>query len=168
VQGGGYGWEWWETDSIDYDFFEAMMEDLGSHACVDNRRVFASGTSNGAYFAEMVGCLHGDWIAGVGASAGGMPVNPAACASPATAFLMHGTMDTVVPISEGIEGRDAWLQINGCSATTEDAGQGCVRYPDCSTGHTVVWCQHGGGHPGADPNALGLSEAMIDEFQALQ
>lgn len=167
VQGGGYGWEWWETTSIDYDFIDALIEDLGDHACVDNERIFASGTSNGAYMAQMVACLTG-YIRGVGASAGGMPIAAAACAKPTTAFLVHGQADTVVPISEGIGARDRWLSINGCSEATQIAIDGqCDHYGDCTSGNDVYWCQHAGDHTEAAFNTLGLSEPMISIFESL-
>jgi poly(3-hydroxybutyrate) depolymerase len=167
VQGGGYGWEWWETDSRDYAFIDALIHDLGDHVCVDNERLFVTGTSNGGYMANMLGGLTG-YFRGVAASAGGMPIAPSACQTPTTAFLMHGSADTVVPLSEGVGARDRWLMINGCSNTTQSAvGGACNLYSDCSSGDSVYWCQHGGGHAGSDPNALGLSQPMVDIFQAL-
>lgn len=167
VQGSGYGWEWWETDSIDYALVDALVEDVGQNLCVDNERIFTSGTSNGAYMAQMVACLTG-YVRGVAGSAGGMPVPAQDCRAPVTAFLMHGSADTVVPISEGETARENWLDLNGCSSSsTRTADNRCDHYGDCSSGSDVYWCQHGGGHPGADPNALGLSEAMIDVFQSL-
>jgi poly(3-hydroxybutyrate) depolymerase len=168
VQGDGYGWEWWETDSIDYEFVDALVDEVGANVCVDNRRIFTSGTSNGGYMAQMVACLTG-YVKGVGASAGGMPVPPSNCVAPVGAFLMHGNADTVVPISEGTTARDAWLERNGCSDSSTPAVEGrCDHYSDCSSGAEVYWCEHDGAHPGAEPNALGLSEPMIDLFQSMQ
>jgi poly(3-hydroxybutyrate) depolymerase len=117
--------------------------------------------------AEMIACLTG-YVKGVGASAGGMPVPASNCINPVTAFIMHGSADTTVPISEGETARDTFLQLNGCSnSSVRTSDDRCDHYNECSSGQDVYWCQHSGGHPGADPNALGLSEAMMDVFQAI-
>jgi polyhydroxybutyrate depolymerase len=166
VQGGGYGWEWWETSGADYAFFDAMLADIGEHACVDNQRIFLQGHSNGAYFAQMLACLRGDFVRGVASSSGAMPIDAAACQGPVGAFLINGTADTVVPIAEARGARDRWLTLNGCANTTQPHGDQCVQYDDCSSA-PVVWCEHPGGHPESGPWSLGLTQVVIDLLQSL-
>lgn len=164
---GGHSWSWSDAEGPDHQYVQAMIEAVGQHACIDTERVFASGTSNGAYMANAVACVSG-LVRGMGASAGGMPISATSCVKPTTAFLMHGTADTVVPLSQGIAARDKWLTINGCSDTSKPAvDDRCDHYSNCQTGAEVYWCVHDGAHPDSNPNSLGFSEPMISIFESL-
>ncbi len=55
----------WDLDSptdqnADIAFFDALVDSLSASHCVDTQRVFATGFSNGAYFANQLGCRRGD------------------------------------------------------------------------------------------------------------
>ena len=49
----------------DVPFVDAMIEDIAAQLSIDLDRVFAAGFSNGAVFAQVVGCLRSGSIAGI-------------------------------------------------------------------------------------------------------
>jgi hypothetical protein len=67
-------------DSIEWTFYEALHDQLASTVCFDRNRVFAAGTSSGAWLANELGCKYaGDAkhpIRGVMANTGGLPTDP--------------------------------------------------------------------------------------------
>ena len=45
-----------EPDSIDFAFFDALIDELQSNYCVDTSRIFATGASAGGIFRDVVLC----------------------------------------------------------------------------------------------------------------
>ena len=66
---------------------------------------------------------------------------------PIAALVMHGNNDTVVPLADGQEARDKFLERNGCGMTTTPVDPSpCVSYEGCMDGYPVVYCEFSGGH----------------------
>ncbi len=150
----------WELDNAqDLNYFDALEDDLSSRLCIDLARIFVTGFSRGAYFANMLGCLRGDVLRAIAPVAGGGPnldaENP--CTGQVAVWLAHGEMDDVVDIQYGQRSRDYWLEANGCTEnyTPVDAGV-CVAYQACDAGYPVQWCVHEGDHIFTDfaPDAI--------------
>lgn len=139
-QGGVTAWS-----LADVAFFDAMLSEVSSAACIDSARVFAAGHSFGAYFANVLGCERGDRLRGIAAVSGG--VVPESCKGPVAAWISHGESDATVPLSEGVAARDRWVKLNGCGGRTHATTPGaCVAYEGCSEGRPVVYCPFPGGH----------------------
>ena len=161
----------------DVGFVRDLIEHLGEELCLDQRRVYASGMSNGAMLSHRLACELSDRIAAV-APVAGLEMSPA-CTPPRPVPVMqiHGTADAHVPW-EGGEGcgisgvaypsvaatMEGWRGRNGCaSATTRgrEMGDGaCGGYDACAAGgETIPGAIAGGGHswPGGEPRA-----AVID------
>src|SRR5207249_1247146 len=51
----GRGWDFRPGETRDTDFVRALLDGLERERCVDRRRVFATGMSNGAFFASLLG-----------------------------------------------------------------------------------------------------------------
>jgi hypothetical protein len=77
----------------------------------------------------------------------------------------HGLQDNVVRIDGGRQGRDVFVERNGCMEQTmpaestwcEGAGANaqpctCVSYQGCKAGYPVTWCEFTGSHTPA-PNS---------------
>ncbi|CAN5910421.1 PHB depolymerase family esterase [soil metagenome] len=136
----------------DYAFFDAIVADLKTKLCVDEKRVFAFGFSRGAFFSNQLGCFRGDVLRGVAANSGGGPYSNDGndfdqngffkCPKPAVAALIiHGESDGDVPYSAGVKSRDHWRLRNACgTATKAYAPSPCVTYDGCPAGHAVAWC----------------------------
>ncbi|MDB4945503.1 MAG: phospholipase/Carboxylesterase [Labilithrix sp.] len=121
----------WDLDAPaatnrDVALFDAISLVVTNELCVDTRRVFVTGFSNGAYMANQLGCRRGDRIRGIVSHAGGGPYELAGSydaqghltcpGKPVAALVVHGTSDTTVPEAEGQKSIDHWSQANRCSA----------------------------------------------------
>jgi poly(3-hydroxybutyrate) depolymerase len=159
------GWEQPEIRDKNAQFFEALLNQIESDACVDERRVFVMGTSSGASFSNLLACRFGDRIRAAGPVAGSLPEE--SCKGTPAMVLVHGIDDPHVPFAAGEKARDFFLKRNGCSSATRplladahakirkarDANQtdqACVDYVDCSAASPVRWCEHSeGGYDGS-------------------
>ncbi|MEV6418355.1 ferulic acid esterase [Streptomyces sp. NPDC051662] len=152
----------------DVRFTEDLLDRLESTLCVDERRVYATGKSNGAGFVStLLACRMADRIAAIAPVAAalyptGEPCEPS---RPVPLIDFHGTGDVTIPYTgDADRGLPAiqdwvaqWAERNGCDARARDR----VTEPDITVSH---WrgCDRGaevrhvavtdGGHtwPGAD------------------
>lgn len=153
-------------NSSDHAYLEEIYAQVYEDLCIDTQAVFFAGQSSGAFeasslpiwniYGELPGRTHA-----VAINAGGLPYR-APLPSPDTVepvhfFGIHSDIDPVVPVANGRQARDFYLQVDGCSTTTgpldpptgcgENGGQGqfacnCVAYDDCSSATPVLWCEH--------------------------
>ena len=126
----------------DVGFLKAVVADVESHACIDPKRVYATGISNGSMMSQYLGCQASDVFAAVGGVSGG-----ASCRSTPRAvslFYVHGTQDMTIPYSSAQPDVNGWVMRNGCSTTpmeTYNMGSTkCVTYGGCREGAEVVFC----------------------------
>ncbi len=113
----------------DIALFDALLRSLSDTLCLDKTRVFAVGTSSGAYFANQLACARGDMLRAIASHAGGGPfATPGKyddkghliCPTPAVAAaIFHGLADTNVSPSEGDKAIAHWSFWNECGATRE-------------------------------------------------
>jgi polyhydroxybutyrate depolymerase len=139
-------WAGWNVDpaGLDFPYFDAVLADLGKRHCVDTKRVFAAGKSNGAFFVNALACYRPNAIRAIATVAGGGPQGN--CTEAKAAMIIHGSADAAVPISTGLQSRNYWLAANGYSGAPSFPASPppCVSYP--GTLNPVLWCQHDGGH----------------------
>lgn len=137
----------WDLDSEtasngDVALFDAILLATHNALCIDPRRVFVTGFSNGAYMANQLGCKRGDRIRGVVTHAGGGPYETHGsydatghlqCPGKSVASLVvHGTSDGTVPLSEGQKSIDHWSYANRCGTGTAGAWTPpCVALQGC-------------------------------------
>lgn len=152
----------WDLDSPsesnrDIALFDAIIADLAKNACIDESRVFALGFSNGAYFANQLGCRRGDKLRAIAPHAGGGPYGPGSsyngeghlvCAGkPPAVKVFHAEDDDTVPISDAENSIAHWTWANGCQSSTHAAAPSasCVGFDGC--GRPVEFCRYWGvGH----------------------
>ena len=92
------------TEADDVEFAVALVDHLATRLCVDPRRVFATGMSNGGALSSVIACRAADRFAAVGAVAAMIFVPPCAgdeAGRPAPIVAMMGTADPVVPYAGG-------------------------------------------------------------------
>jgi len=162
-----FGTSWTnETRDQNVEFFDDLLAFTKANYCVDERRVYALGTSSGAHFSNILGCRRGDQLLAIAPGAGER-LEKTDCQGRFAALVVHGVDDTSVPFALGQEARDFYAQQNGCSSETvpplaevhaevraaRDAGMGifrCADYQGCEDGLPVRWCEHGeGGYDGS-------------------
>lgn len=155
----------------DVAFVGALLDHLEAEVCVDKKRIFSSGMSNGGIMSHRLGCELSERIAAIAPVAGTIGVTDCTPTRPVPVMHIHGTDDGYVPWNGGVACDlpvepfisvpttiDNWLTINGCDGTSSEAfteGNGtCTAYDGCEA--PVVLCTiEGGGHswPGGEPNA---------------
>lgn len=179
----------WLDAVDDVGFVEALLDELSDELCIDPRRIYATGMSNGGFLSHRLACELSGTFAAIAPVAGVLGVEPEDCTPPRPVPVMHihGTADPVVPYEGSLtfasveETVARWRQLDGCSTNSSplvDQGDAwCVSWSDCDEGAEVVRCTiEGGGHtwPGGFPiplvgktsTDLDATGAMLDFFDA--
>jgi polyhydroxybutyrate depolymerase len=146
----------------DVGFLAALIDHLAAELCVDQRRIYATGMSNGAGMATTLGCEIGGRLAAI-AAVSGVNLTGACPGHDAVAVLaFHGDADDVVAYTGGtlmgvqlgnpsVPARmAAWAARNGCDPEpgVEDRTGGQVTVMTWSGCDRPVqlWTLHGWGH----------------------
>ncbi|HEY8041665.1 MAG TPA: PHB depolymerase family esterase [Polyangiaceae bacterium] len=169
----------------DVQFTKDLLALVSSQYCVDPRRVYATGMSNGGFLSHRLACAMADTFAAVAPVAGVLGIPPEQCtpSRPVPVLDFHGTGDPVVPYDGGpaakllppITFRSVpdtmafWRTADAClGAPVVTYQQGvvtCTRWSDCSGGVDVELCTvDGGGHqwPGSSIVVPGLGNGTTD------
>lgn len=133
----GRGWDIRPGQTRDSDFVRRLLDHLERERCVDRRRIFATGMSNGGFFANLLGCTLAERMAAVAPVAGGLPLEGCVPARAMPVLFVHGRADRVIPAGMVTAARDWWARSAGC--TSSMVSDGCVRYTGCSG--EVVYCE---------------------------
>ena len=172
----------------DVGFVSALIDDLATYLCVDARRIYATGMSNGGFLAHRLGCELADRIAAVAPVAGVMALPACNPSRPMPVMHFHGTDDMLVPwdgdpaagFPSVLDSTAGWVLRDGCdpmsSITFMNGDSICETWSGCDGGAEVVLCTvTGGGHtwPGGSPVPFGYTtydlvanDAMWDFFVA--
>ena len=132
----------------DVGFMRAIVNDAKSKACIDRKRVYAAGFSNGGFMANTLGCAASDVFAAV-ASVGG--ANGAVTCEPGRSvqfFGLNAPPDTIVMFDGGHQNTLAWVTRNGCNAEPARTAYGssyCEEWSGCNQGVDVQFCTWVGG-----------------------
>jgi polyhydroxybutyrate depolymerase len=168
----------------DVDFARAIVEDVAGRACVDQRRVYSTGMSNGARMSYRIACEAADLVAAIGPVAGVLSLEPEDCQPlrPVPAIHFHGTADAVAPYDRagGFSTMSVpdmfalWAEKTECTdvpvVSFEKDDVGCQSYETCAGGAEVTLCTiEGAGHcwPGNPTCPLGSSTETINAGEAM-
>lgn len=129
--GGNWNLDAPTSSNGDVALFDAILLVAHNDLCVDARRVFLTGFSNGAYMANQLACKRGERIRGVVTHSGGGPYETSGsydatghlvCPGKAVASLVvHGNSDGTVAPAEGQKSLDHWSYANRCGSGTSSA-----------------------------------------------
>ena len=91
-----------ELDSPDVRFIGDLLDEIPRTLCVDDRRIYVTGFSNGAFLASTIACVYADRIAAIAPVAG--LLDPAGCkpARPVPIVAFQGTGDEFVAFTGGL------------------------------------------------------------------
>ena len=145
-----------EMDDRDLAYFDAMLDWVRKNHCVDDRRVFVMGYSNGANFTSVLACTRASAIAGVAIASGSL-----SCTLPEAkpVILSHGLSDATIRYDRAIEAATAWTSRNGCKAPPRTGAPGCFTADSCSAA-PVTLCSYDGGHEYNDPFTKTLADFL--------
>jgi polyhydroxybutyrate depolymerase len=130
----------------DVAFVRAIITNLNTDACIDTKRVYSSGCSNGGGMSFRLACEASDVIAGVAPvdfdCILGNRCSTCAPTRPVSVVQFRGTGDTLVPIAGAQPNFTRWGQINMCTGTAQDlpANMSCETYPMCGSGAETILC----------------------------
>ncbi|MBX3260639.1 MAG: hypothetical protein KF782_13180 [Labilithrix sp.] len=174
------------TGVDDVAFVSAILDELATKLCVDPKRVFATGLSNGGFLSHRLACELSGRVAAIAPVAGVIGVSTCAPARPVPVMQFHGTSDTLVPYNGNpLSGYPSvpstiakWAERNGCTgAATESFKSGdvqCMTHAQCAAGAEVTLCTvTGGGHtwPGSSTSlpipGLGKTTQAINATDAM-
>jgi polyhydroxybutyrate depolymerase len=167
----------------DVGFFDAMLAWVESKYCVDPKRVYVAGLSNGGFFSNRLGCERANVVAAIGPVAGPLDISPCNPSRPVPMFEVHGTADPVVyfdggssslalPVEQAVstwEGLDKCTDSMPATVYTQNSAT-CTEETMCSEGSAVELCViAGGGHqwPGGKDDYLGTFSSDLDTSAAL-
>jgi polyhydroxybutyrate depolymerase len=151
----------------DLGFAKAMVAAIVGQACIDTKRVYATGFSMGGGMSHYLACNAADIFAAVQPSSFDLLVpdeEPCTPARPISVLTYRGTADTTVPYAggKGPSGKITflgaqgsfmrWADLDGCMTPTTVDGD-CTYYKTCTAGVQVGLCvKQGGGHAPGDAN----------------
>ncbi len=94
----------WDTalDSADVMFFADLLDHVEQTLCIDMRRVFVSGFSQGAFMTSTLACVYADRIAAVTATAGIRDAPGCRPSRPVPVVAFHGTADRQIAYRGGL------------------------------------------------------------------
>lgn len=174
----------------DVGFAARVIDDLGTRLCVDPRRVYASGMSNGGMMAHRLACDLSERVAAVASVAGALADRSCAPRRAIPILEVHGDEDPVVPYERtrrtsglflsAAETTASWRRRNRCPPRPRvDIGPGAEvrRYGPCEGGTTVTLATvHGGRHawpgspspgpPSAGPPGFSATARILDFFRS--
>ncbi len=158
---GGY----WNVDDVccgvagsskvdDVGFARAIVKKLSADLCIDARRVFASGFSNGGGLAHRLGCQAADLFAAIAPVATDLRTQPCAPSRPISMIEFRGTADSLEPYAGGIVGPPGgeynspgaqgslklWAEINGCSGSAMETTRFCEGFMSCQANVETELC----------------------------
>jgi poly(3-hydroxybutyrate) depolymerase len=138
-------------DSPELNYFDQVMAEVEAKYCVDRGKIYAAGTSSGAWLSNYLACKRGNRVRGSAADSGGMNFDHGECTGGAAVMEMPGdsavTQDSMKREIGAASVRDMFVKLNGCSATPTQmtyGGKTCDVYGGCA--NPVAWCNVGGGH----------------------
>lgn len=168
----GYTWNagaccgWAQKHEIDDTaFIGALIDDLRKLINIDEKRIYATGHSNGAMMCYRMACELSDRIAAIAPVSGPMQMKGCRPSRPVPIMHFHGTDDPFVPFEGGKGPRSLpgqffasvdetikfWLEVNGIDSIKPKAsrkGNAVKSYfgPGTNGAEVVLWRLEGGGH----------------------
>lgn len=166
----------------DVGFVRALIDHLEATLCIDRRRVYAQGMSNGAILSHRLGCELADRIRAIGPVAGTNMTAPCEPTRPVPVREIHGSADAFVPYAGGLgcgpggiayasvpNTLDGWRVRAACrTATGRSVARGdavCTGFGGCAAGVDVDQCiVANGGHAwpgGTAPVVPGIGSCLF-------
>lgn len=146
----GYGktWDFWDSETFDVEFAEAVLEDAARKYPIDRNNIFVSGYSYGSAMAWRYVCENGNEVRALLAVAGSIQQNTDCPEAPGEVRHVHGTSDTVMDFPFGPDGSTdypvwLWREKFECGEG-QTAGEWSVTRHDTFTRRVWMDCQSGG------------------------
>lgn len=146
-------------DLDDVGLMRAIVAEIQRQLCIDPKRIYATGLSNGGAMSHRLACEAADLFAAVAPVSYPLDFSPFSGCQPSRPIAVmhsHGVFDTVVPYNGSLTAPATpdsfayWAEVNGCTGdpveTYEQDGSTCETYESCDAGVEVRLCTIDGGH----------------------
>jgi polyhydroxybutyrate depolymerase len=158
----------------DAQFARDLVADVSQKLCVDARRVYSTGMSNGGYMSEYNACLNADLFAAV-APVSALAFKQSTCepSRPIPMIAFNGTEDALVNYGNASSTIQDWLGRNGCEGEPERMAYGdsyCDHWSECDGGVEMTHCTLTGmGHcwPGTTFCPFGATNTEVNANEEL-
>lgn len=165
----------------DVQFIRDMVAQIEQDYCIDPKRIFVSGFSNGGMLSHRLACEFSERIAAIGAVSGTMAINPCIPKRFVPVLHIHGTNDIVVPYNNSISAQtvpktiDGWVARNFCqpdkSVVYSKGSASCALYASCKADVELCTIDGGSHEWPAGGSKMGVgdlpaSEYILDFFEA--
>ena len=145
IYGNALGGQWnGGSDSSDVIFFDELVKSVGDLYCIDQKRIFVHGFSNGAFFVNDLVAQRKDAIRGVISVAGG------GSGTRIPAMIIHGIQDPNVGYDSYAPSTvNAYAAANGCKMPTNAESMkldSCQLLEGCPKDLPVKFCRWNGNH----------------------
>jgi polyhydroxybutyrate depolymerase len=147
--GGAYCCGQSRTDKVDDEgFMRALVEKLKGETCVNPKRVYATGLSNGGAMAHLLACHAADMFAAVAPISMGSGALPCEPSRGISVTMFRATGDELVPyetsektpIPSAQADLDQWKTTNQCKGSPDTTRSPCQTYSECKDGSDVTLC----------------------------
>ncbi|MBK7582976.1 MAG: hypothetical protein IPI67_22620 [Myxococcales bacterium] len=167
------------TKRPDVQFVADLLDALEAKLCIDKKRVYAAGFSNGGMLSNRLACELSERIAAFGPVSGPLAVDTCEPKRPVPMIEFHGTADFVVNYNGGsLSGAKSvadnlafWAKNAGCTdaaATSYQNGDTtCVQHSACAAGSIVRLCTvKDGGHQWPGGTSAGPAGKLTQDIDA--
>ncbi len=151
VQPNGVGGSWnagplccAPNDNIDdVGFIRAVRDKVVDDLCIDPKRVYSTGISNGGYLSHRIACDDTDLLAAIGpvvSNIGWTNLDLCQPSRPIPVAMITGGNDS---LQDRIKTFEKWVALNGCSdsVVTEEIGvYTCTTHNECEDGVQTTHC----------------------------
>jgi polyhydroxybutyrate depolymerase len=163
-------------DVDDVGFMRAIVDDVGKRACLDRRRVYATGISNGGMMSFRLACEADDTFAAVAPVVGQTWITPCNPKRGVPILSFNGTADMTVTYQMANPLNEMWAMRDQCTSgpVTEPIGttpSRCKVWTQCRDGAEVRVCSMEGmthcqpGRPNCNNQDIDANEAMAMFFE---
>ncbi len=149
------------TNNVDdVGFVRALVAELQTKLCIDPRRIYATGMSNGGFMTHRLACEATDLFAAFAPVSAVNGMDDCKPSRPAPLLMFNGTADFLVIYGGGGNGGafisapktfDDWAERDGCIGAAipskQSGGTTCKTHDICDADASVTLCTHEGmGH----------------------
>lgn len=158
----------------DVGFVRALVSELHAQLCIDARRVYATGMSNGGFMSHRLACEASDVFAAVAPVSAVNGMDDCAPGRPVPVMMFNGTADGLVDYNGAgqfqsvKEAFDGWAERDACVDAPKPGlmkgATSCLEHQLCDADVSVVSCTHEGmGHcwPGQAFCPFGMANTDI-------
>jgi polyhydroxybutyrate depolymerase len=166
----------------DIDFFKKMLAQVQKEYCVDEKRIYSTGMTNGGMMSYKLASELSDNIVAIAPVAGAMVPKNCKPKRPLSVIVFHGTADLIVPYTGSAllgfpstaDSVAFWVKHNQCPAKSRETYKKgdvrCETWGPCAKNTSVVLCTvKDGGHtwPGGFPLPTGKTTRNINATNEL-